>query len=169
MLEYSNRYKNNIVFNANFVHDEFTLAIYGKIVLIAASLSQYEDSANTPYVPNDLKIITSARKLISPATLRLGADSGVGSIEKDKSIVNTATEEEEPLLDISGNPHFIKDGDSTTIALNIKNYSSGNARNVDAQVMILEKVNGKFNVLGKINEEEERIFLATNKTYCLLH
>lgn len=144
------------------------VVILSGLILIAASLSQYEDSVNTTYVPNDLKIVTNAPKLRSPATLGLGAVRGVGTIEKGNSIDSAATEEEGPLLDILGNPHFIEDGDSTTIALNIKNYSSGNARNVDAQVMILEKINGKFNVLDKFSEEEERIFLAANKTYLYL-
>ncbi len=144
------------------------VVILSGIILIAVSISKYEDSAKTTQVPDDLKIVTSTPKLRSPATLGLGADRGSGAIEKGESIDSTATEEEGPLLDISGNPHFIEDGDSTTIALNIKNYSSGNARNVDAEVMILGKVNGKFTVLGKFNEEEERIFLAAHKTHLYL-
>ncbi len=144
------------------------LVILSGLILIAVSLSQYEDSVNNTNVPNDLKIVTNAPKLRSPATMGLGAVRGADAIEKRESVDSTVTEEEGPLLDISGNPHFIEDGDSTTIALNIKNYSSGNARNVDAEVMILEKVNGKFNVLGKFSEEEERIFLAANKTYLYL-
>ncbi len=144
------------------------LVILSGIILIAASISQYEDSVKTTQVPDDLKIVTNTPKLTSPATLGLDADRGAGSIEKVESTDNTTTEEEEPLLDISGNPHFIEDGDSTTIALNIKNYSSRNARNVDAEVMILQKINDKFKVLGKFNEEEERIFLAAHKTYLYL-
>ncbi len=136
-------------------------------VLIILDISHYGNFNDATTPSNDLKTLKTASKDSSSTPGNFNMHAGTDSIAT-KKFVDTVSRKERPLLDVSGYPDFVEDSDSTAIAVNIKNYASEDARNVDAQVTILQKGNGSFKILKSFAVGPERVFLEAHDTYLYL-
>ncbi len=143
------------------------LIILFSTALIILSISQYQDTIYSKAAGN-LKTVTTPAKDNSAVPAKLNFNSATASDIKNPPVNTITPGTEKPLLEVEENPNYVKDGDSTAIALNIKNYSRGDARNIDAKEFILESARDTFKILKTFDPLEEREFLAEHQTYLYL-